>query len=165
MDNEETVFDDTQSIVGDEVSSEEPTFLDIEEVDSEPDAEKAELERKNKELYARLKKTEEENKRLKSQPQDKPTNNSTQYATKEELERFALSQKYDEEIVGEIMRLGGSTALDNPLVKQGIDAMQAKKKSVSATPDTSGRSPIYKKFTEAELKAMPLTEMEKLLNK
>lgn len=165
MDNEEIVYDDTQNIVANEESFEESTFQDPEQVDSFPEADTAELERKNRELYARAKKAEDELKQFKSKPQESNQNNPSEFATKQELERFVLLQKYDEDVVSEIMSLGGQKALDNPLVKSGIEAMQAKKRSESATPDTSSRSPIFKKFTEAELQAMPVEEMEKLLRK
>lgn len=162
MDNEE-VFQDTQpdEVAPDQDFQQEETWEPVYEV--APEVDPAELEQKNRELYARAKKAEEELKRLKSQEPKQPINDSSQFATKADLERFTLSQKYDEEVVEEIMRLGGKQVLENPLVKEGIEARQAKKRSEAATPADSGRSPLYKKHTKAELDAMPLDEMEKLL--
>lgn len=166
MDNEETVFDDTENIVADEESFEVPEYQEEETTDVPQETDNSELERKNKELYARARKAEEELKQFKSKPPEtQSTNPPSQYATKEDLDRLQLSQKYDEEVVDEIMRLGGVIALQNPLVKSGIQAMQAKKRSEAATPETASRSPILKKFTEDELQAMPVDEMEKLLRK
>jgi hypothetical protein len=126
------------------------------------------LERKNKELFARAKKAEEELKTLKSQPKQEqplPTNPS-QFATKQDLERIELAAKgYSDEEVEFVMRNGGKKSLNDDLVKAAIDARRAKAKSEDATPQSSPKSPVYKKFTQDELASMPLSELEKIIPK
>jgi len=70
---------------------------------------------------------------------------------------------YTSEEVDAIMELGGPQAINNPLVKEAIASIRKKAKSEAATPTDTAKSPIYQKFTEAELRAMPSAELEKIL--
>lgn len=66
-----------------------------------------------------------------------------------------------------IIKNGGRAALTDPYVKQAIDSKREEaakaKRTEDGTPSQDGRSPIYKKYTEEELRAMPLKELEKIL--
>lgn len=120
----------------------------------------------NKQLYARAKKAEEELKELKKKPQEQPqaplqTNSPI---PDDRLERLELRQDgYTTEEVEEIMSLGGKKALDNAIIKAGIEAARKQRRSLEATPTDTSRSPVYKKYTQAELQAMSVEELDKIL--
>jgi hypothetical protein len=73
------------------------------------------------------------------------------------------TEGYKSEEVDFLMQNGGRKALDNPIVMAGIDAMRKKQKSQEATPSGTAKSAVYQKFTEADLKKMPLEELEKIV--
>lgn len=133
------------------------------EPEAQPDI--ATLQQKNKELYARAKKAEEENKALKAkstpqpEPKAEPTNPSP-----EKLDRIELRvDGYSDEEIGYLLPLGGKKALANPIVQKAVEAMRAEKKSKDATPEGGQASPVFKKHTLTDLQNMPLDQLEKIL--
>jgi len=68
-----------------------------------------------------------------------------------------------------IIKNGGRAALNDPYVKQAIESKREEiakqKRTEEGTPSQDGRSPIYKKYTEEELRAMPLKDLEAILPK
>lgn len=100
-------------------------------------------------------------------PQVKPSDNDDDPAKHPDYQDLRFDG-YTKEEAEYIIRNGGRKALtDGSFVKAGIDKIREdadkKKKSEDATPSGSGRSPVYKKYTEAELKGMSSKELEKIL--
>lgn len=84
----------------------------------------------------------------------------------ERLERIELMQEgYSKEEVDSIMDLGGAKVLKNPLIRASIETMRTKAKSQDANQELSSKSPVYKKFTQADLDKMSSAELEKILPK
>ena len=116
--------------------------------------EKEELENKNKQLYARVKKSEP----LKI--------NNADSSKVEDLElRIELR---DRDIPLDAMPFvkanGGLKGLDNPYVKSAIEAIKTQKNAEKATEiNSSQKSAIEKQYTHAELRAMKTEDLEKLL--
>lgn len=93
----------------------------------------------------------------------KPKESSYQ-VTPETLERIELRQDgYSKEEVEAIMELGGNKALKNPIVKSAIDAMRSKAKGAESNQSLNSKSPVYKKFTQGDLKGMTSKELEAIL--
>ena len=89
---------------------------------------------------------------------------SSYQVTPETLERIELRQDgYTKEEVESIMDLGGTKALKNPLVKAAIDTMRAKEKSKDSNQPLNSKSPVFKKFTQADLSKMSSKELEAIL--
>ncbi len=114
----------------------------------------AELEGQNKQLYARIKK---------EKPKETlPTNQ--QSPNPEEIERLRLEVKgYNGDEVEFLMQNGGLKALDNKIAMAGIEALRKAQKSLDATPTETGRSTVFQKYTERDLKKMSLEELEKIV--
>lgn len=151
---------DSEIVVEKETSKENETTLTVDDY-RKLEAEKNELEQKNKKLYARLKKEEEE-----KSSASKPLVNDNSQVT-QELARLKLQVEHgisDPEAVDFIMKNGGAEALKNPYIKGTIDSMlQQKKAEAGAVEDDSGASLIDKKYTKEQLKNMSSDELEKLL--
>jgi hypothetical protein len=97
-------------------------------------------------------------KKAESQPK------KTYDVTAETLERIELRQDgYSKEEVESILDLGGKRALENPLVKGAIEQMRAKQKSDDVNVANDSKSPVYKKFTQADLTKMSSEELAKIL--
>src|SRR5438067_698522 len=78
----------------------------------------------------------------------------------EKYDRLELkTDGYSSDEVETIMELGGPKALTNPIVKEAIVSLRKKAKSQDATPSGTAKSPIYQKFTERDLRTMPLAEL------
>lgn len=147
---------------------EDETKIEEQETSPEPAAETGEkevtledyyaLEKKNKELFARAKKAEEEarkTKTLKPEP-------SSDDGWKERMELRVAG--YDDKEVDFLMRNGGKKATDDVYVKNAINAMREQKKAeAAAVDDSSSKSDIERKYTLEQLKEMPTAEMEKVL--
>lgn len=100
-------------------------------------------------------------KATKDTPQPKE---SAYQVTPDTLERIELRQDgYSKEEVDSIMELGGSKALKNPLIKTAIEAMRSKAKSQDSNQPLNSKSPVYKKFTQEDLKGMTSKELEAIL--
>lgn len=129
--------------------SEEP---DIEELKSK--AEKADEYKKYADRVAA------ENKTLKKSLK---TNESPPNST-DEIERLRLEVKgYKGDEVDFLMQNGGLKALENPIVVAGIEAIRKKKTSIDATPSGTAKAAVFQKFSEQDLKKMPLEELEKIV--
>lgn len=114
------------------------------------------LEETNKKLYARLK----------SPSPNKPLGQAVA-PSDERFERLELkTEGFTDEEIEFIRPYGGKKALDNPYIKTAIDTMREKRKAESAVVDVdTNKSDIEKKFTEDQLRNLPLDELEKLLPK
>ena len=89
---------------------------------------------------------------------------SSYQVTPDTLERIELRQDgYSKEEVESIMELGGTKALKNPLVKSAIESMRSKAKSQDSNQPLNSKSPVYKKFTQDDLKKMTSKELEAIL--
>lgn len=123
------------------------------------EAEKIELEEKNKKLYARLKKEEA------AKPTPLVDANTSQ--VNQELIRLRLKVDHgisDPDAIDFIMKNGGEKAMENPYVKGAVETiMQQKKAEQAVVAEDSDKSDIMKKHTVQELKNMPSTELEKIL--
>lgn len=82
----------------------------------------------------------------------------------ERLERIELMQEgYSRDEVDAIMDLGGVGVLDKPIVQSAIKAMRQEKKSKEVSQNLPSKSPIFKKYTDADVKKMSAEELEKLI--
>lgn len=160
-DEEKEVIDSQDDTQNDTEDTNKTTLTvdDYNRVVAERDAEKA----RNAKLYARIEKDKQkslDNKPLVQSPQD--NSHVTQ-----ELARLKLKVDHgisDPEAIDFIMKNGGEKALENPYIKGTIDAMIQQKKAESAViSDDTGISIADKHYSDAELKAMPSEELEKLL--
>jgi len=116
--------------------------------------------------------TAAENKRLKKQFQ-KPAeesdlsshNESVSETSDERFERLELkTEGFSSTEVDQIMELGGRQALENPLLKEAIALQRKKAKSAQATPSGTAKSPVFKQYSEKDLKNLPIEEFEKLIS-
>jgi hypothetical protein len=142
-----------------------------ETLDAEVQAAVEALKEKNKQLYARAKKAEEEAKALKAKEEARPVEQpkvENPAVSPTDLERLNLKvDGYSNEEVNFIMKNGGANAISDEFVIAGIEALRAKKKkeiqSDEANPSISSKSPIFKKYSEDQVREMPLAELEKLV--
>lgn len=163
---EETIdgeFQDTPSF--DEETIQEP---EIETTDSEVDVEALKQQAEKAQRFAD--KTDAENKRLAKQIRDlqsgttDTSTNNDQSIPDDRFERLDLkTDGYNSDEIEVLMQNGGRSALDNPIVMAGIEAIRAKNKSLNATPSGTGKSPVYQKHTERDLKKMSLEDLEKIV--
>lgn len=94
----------------------------------------------------------------------KPNKEESFAISPEKLERIELRQDgYSKEEVDAIMELGGTRALENPLVKGAIETMRSKAKSQDEKQSLSSKSPIYKKYTKEDFDKMSSADMEKII--
>lgn len=126
-------------------------------------AEKLELEKKNKQLYARIKKSEEESSDKKTALVETQSSN----VDNEKLTRLELKVDHgisDPEAVDFVMKNGGPEALKNPYIKAAVDQILTQKKTEAAiVQEEAGKSEIEKKYTTAQLKSMSSEDLEKIL--
>lgn len=123
------------------------------------------LQEKNKQLYARLKKAEEEAKVAKEAARNTPAGETSQALPTADVERLTLKvDGYNDDEVSRIMELGGLKALSNPLVKKAVEMMREERKAEAAQVDTDGAmSDFSRKYSEADLRKMSASELEKIL--
>ena len=83
-----------------------------------------------------------------------------------EVERLTLKvDGYNDEEISKIMELGGVKALQNPLVKKAVEVMRQERQAENAQVDTDGAmSAFSRKYSEADLRKMSSTELEKILS-
>ena len=114
------------------------------------------LKETNKKLYARLK----------TSPTNKPLGQAVA-PSDERFERLELkTEGFTDEEIEFIKPYGSKKALENPYIKTALETMREKRKAESAVVDVdTNKSDIEKKFTEDQLKNLPLDESEKLLPK
>lgn len=123
------------------------------------------LQEKNKQLYARLKKAEEEAKVAKEAARNTTAGETSQAFPTADVERLTLKvDGYNDDEIAKIMELGGLKALSNPLVKKAVDVMREERKAEAAQVDTDGAmSDFSRKYSEADLRKMSASELEKIL--
>lgn len=124
------------------------------------------LQEKNKQLYARLKKAEEEAKTAKEATRSTQAGDATQaHIPTAEVERLTLKvDGYNDDEISKIMELGGLKALSNPLVKKAVEVMREERRAESAQVDTDGATAEFtRKYSEADLRKMSASELEKIL--
>jgi len=125
-----------------------------------------ELQEKNRQLYARLKKAEEEAKSNKERATQQGEITQVDIPTAQ-VERLTLKvDGYNDDEVSKIMELGGLKALSNPLVKKAVEVMREERLAENAQVDTSGAMADFsRKYSEADLRKMSAEELEKILPK
>lgn len=158
MDNEELEVQDSQKPVQ-ETQPEEKTEVTLEDY--------FEVVKKNKQLFARLKKAETEAKTkepLKPQVSEPETKHDDSY-WKETME-LRLSG-YTEKEAEYLMKNGGKKALEDEYVLAAINVKREQTKAEAASVDTasSNKSDIERKYTPEQLSAMSVEELEKILPK
>ena len=125
-----------------------------------------ELQEKNKKLYARLKRAEEDLKTKKETERSTQAEDKTQVnLPNAEVERLTLKvDGYNDEEIGKIMELGGLKALQNPLVKKAVDVMREERRAENAQVTAEGAtSDFTRKYSSADLRKMSASELEKIL--
>jgi hypothetical protein len=130
------------------------------------------LEKKNRQLYARVKKGAPKPADTTTTPAPAaatttaaaPASVSEDAAWKERME--LKTEGYSDEEIAYLQQSGGRKALENTYVKATIDTMRNQKKAeVAAVETTAGKSEVEKQFTDAQLREMPTAELEKILPK
>lgn len=133
------------------------------------DAAKPEFTENEKKLYARAKKAEAELKALKSQPAKPAELPQPQKGDVSDIERFYAVKELKEDEFLKLTTDAKDLGVD-PIKYIRSDAGKARLESIrnverakETTPATGTRSPIYQKFSEQELKDLPISELEKIL--
>lgn len=105
-----------------------------------------------------------ERKAKKAQQNQTQTNSDTGLSSKE-VERLSLKvDGYNDDEITKIMELGGTKALQNPIIKKAVDSLREERQVESAQVDTSGAtSEFSRKYSEADLRKMSSSELEKIL--
>ena len=103
----------------------------------------------------------------KAEEQNNFNNNNNGNTDSPKLEKLELKiDGYSDEEIEFIQQIGGKKSLENPYVKQTIDNMREKKRAEEAVISDSGsKSDIEKKYSDSELRNMPIEELEKILPK
>lgn len=148
-----------------------------EETTEETKVESSELEQKNKDLFARAKKAEEGEKKLKEelvklQPKETPKQSADADPWKERMEFVVENRDLKKEEVQEIIRYAEGAkityeeALKTPFIANALKAMQAEEKSEQATPSPSApvRSGINIAIGGGQLEGAPRFEDGKAVN-
>lgn len=159
----EETLDETQTLQTGEGESQE-----TESSTTESDVDVETLKEQNRQLYERAKKAEAKAKQLEGKPKAASTETNilrdNPSIPDERFDRLELkTEGYSSDEVETIMELGGKSALENPIVKKAIEVMRKEAKSKEATPSGTAKSPIYQKYSEKDLKTMPLEELEKIV--
>lgn len=148
--------------------SHEELDLDLEETQEEasPEAQDdvealkqrlADVEAKNKQLYARLKKPTAEKPKLQSSSIDgidEIKSTVSQLAMKDKMLDFGLEYGLSREEVQAVFRINPNPSketLEDPFVKGGLQAIRAKKSLENAIPSSSKRSPTVDGKTWTEM--------------
>lgn len=144
-------------IVEDEVVEEEVEETESETEDSEDPSEEIDWEARAKKAEALIVKNKKEPK--------KEINNSDSESLRRDVEELKLSRMgYADEVIKEIMDLGGLSALDNKLVKKSADELQSDYNNRKAAAIEDGpQSQTKTKYTKEDLAKMTSEEMEKVL--
>jgi len=164
MEDESIVTEDTQNFDGEENTGNEIEGQDFIAHEEQPDP----FAEKNKQLFERAKKAEDELKALKAQgdPQKQEQSLPTNDSSNDRIQRLELKvDGYTDREVDFILKNGGRDALKDELVQAAITSMRDKRKSEEASQSIGTKSPIYKRHTLDELKAMPTAELEKIIPK
>lgn len=105
------------------------------------------------------------NRKAKKAEQTQTQTTSEAGLSSKEVERLTLKiDGYNDDEISKIMELGGVKALQNPLVKKAVDVMRQERQAESAQIDTDGAmSEFTRKYSEADLRKMSASELEKIL--
>ncbi len=132
---------------------------------SDVDAIKAEAEKATqfaKQALARAKKAEAELKTYKTTP---PEQSKRTVVDIDEAVDLRLDG-YTKEEVSIIMQNGGRKALENPVIKAGIEAVRTQRKAENAIPtQDTAKSEVERKHTKEQLQNMSAEELYKILPK
>lgn len=129
------------------------------------------LVKKNRGLYARLKKGKKPQAKSDEAPSPKkeetPTPNDLDKQNEAWKEKIELkAEGYSDEEIDFLQRNGGRAKKDDPFVKAALESVRAQKKSEAAqVSDDTNKSDIEKKYTHEQLRDMPTAELEKILPK
>ena len=147
----------------------EETIQDIEigSTDSEVDIEDLRNKAAKSEEYKRYAdRVAAENKELKKRTTENLKTNESSSITREDFERLELkTEGYKVAEIDFLMRNGGKSALQDKLVLSAIESQRKSEKSQDATPSGTGKSAVYQKYTEDDLKTMSAEEMLKIIPK
>lgn len=102
---------------------------------------------------------------LKSKPEKMAEKPSKKKEDSSRLERLELKlDGYSDEIIDEILPLGGKKFLETTIGKRLVKDIVEQSKAETATDiDSSGKSDVLKKYSEAELRKMSSSELEKII--
>lgn len=167
------------------MSEQDTEFQNSQESDTTPEGENQEtqaveesnesiedLREKNKQLYARLKKEEEDAKAYREMKRKEGdaentshTENNQASSSNVDVERLTLKvDGYSDDEIAEIMKLGGMQSLSNPLVKKAVQAMREEREAENAqVTDGGAKSDFTRKYSPQDLRKMSTEELEKIL--
>jgi hypothetical protein len=129
------------------------------------------LKEMNAQLYARTKKAEttkkESDEALRKAVQEKmgTTEPKTEFNNEDRFARIELMAKgYSDDELDFIMANGGKKALENPFVKSAVEGIRTQRKAEqAATIDSSSKSDISKRYTDAQIAKMSAKQLQELL--
>lgn len=167
MSYEDTELQDFQELAN------EPEVTEESEEQGEDTAEGTDLEALNKQLYARLKKTEAELKEIKEKgskspaPRKKKQAEESKESTDDSIARLELKvEGYSPEEIDFIQEHGGKKALENPIVKRVLGEMKEERQAEAAqVTSSSNKSEFERKYSTEDLRNMSTEELEKILPK
>lgn len=114
--------------------------------------------------YFKLKRQTKKQEVKNVQEQKVETKLETPTVSPEKLERLELKvEGYSDKEIELIYELGGTSKLENPLVKQAIENLRKEERSKSADVPIDGKAPVYKKYGQADLEGMSWQDLEKIL--
>jgi len=147
------------------------TGVDSETNDSSEDSNDLQVKYENQKI--RAEKAETQLKQLKetlngeeeSKPEDENIDSNNTEALAREVEELKLAKMgYADEVITEIMELGGAKALANPITRKSADALQAEHDANKASDIDSGpQGSMKSKHTIADLEGMSVEELENVL--
>lgn len=146
-------------IVDEEVVEVEDESVETETADAEETSEEIDWEARAKKAEALIVKNKKEPK-----PEEVIKTNDSD-SLKRDVEELKLSRMgYSDEVIKDLMDLGGLSALKNPLVKKSADDLQADfnaRKAASIEDGPQGQTKT--KYSKEDLANMSSEEMEKVL--
>jgi len=159
-----------------EIIDQEDVDVDVDtDVDTDTDTDGEEDQYENltqEEAVERLKKAEKAIVKHKKAPAKEATADSKAETINKpidstRLDRIELVQDgYPKEIVDNIMELGGTKALKNPIIKKSVDDMVTQYNAEKASNvQGNANSSINTKYSKEDLKNMSVEELDKILPK
>lgn len=146
-----------------EESDDESDDEEEDESDDDEDDDEEEMSPEDKKEFLKWKAKKDKRRSFAKKAEAKQNFKPQAYDDKR-LERIELGQDgYSKDEVDAIMKLGGAKMVKNPLVKAAIEKLREKKKSKDASSEHRSKSPVYKKYTQADLDKMSSAELAKIL--
>lgn len=101
----------------------------------------------------------------KETPEKKQPTPKTSSVTPDQFARLEMKiDGYSDAEIDFVEKYGGKPALENPHVKAAIESIRQQRKAEDAVVTSeSNKSDVERKYSESELLAMPLEEMDKIL--